>query len=272
MVESQGNGCEQADRELVRHRTKEVRTRRIREQTERRLSAYVAAAAAGMALAAPSADASVVGATINEPLVNGTATFAVDGQPWTLSGNWFFSWRSYGGIPASSHRFWASAGTARLGGPGYLMRSARSVWPEMLAAGAAIGSGAGKFGPSPFGSEIGWFESSPITLRVYGPCAFAGCGPGYFGIQFTVDGATHYGWILMELTGAPCQHGAEGSPVACSDTGEVFSYAYNTVPGESITAGDPPSTPEPGTLGLLALGSLGLGFWRRKKAARTSVV
>lgn len=50
-------------------------------------------------------------------------------------------------------------------------------------------------------------------------------------------------------------------------TGEVTGYAYETNPNESIGAGQISEGPEPGTLGLLALGSLGLGYWRRKKQA-----
>ena len=48
--------------------------------------------------------------------------------------------------------------------------------------------------------------------------------------------------------------------------GVVTGYAYDTIANQPIAAGQT-STPEPGTLGLLALGSLGLGFWRRKTRA-----
>jgi len=48
-------------------------------------------------------------------------------------------------------------------------------------------------------------------------------------------------------------------------TAVLTGYAYDTVAGQSLTAGQG-QAPEPGTVGLLALGSLGLGFWRRRKA------
>ena len=72
----------------------------------------------------------------------------------------------------------------------------------------------------------------------------------FLGFRFTSDGQLHYGWADFSL-----------SPFG----GSFGPYAYDTVPNQSILAGQTSSTPEPGTLGLLALGSLGLGFWRRKK-------
>ena len=43
----------------------------------------------------------------------------------------------------------------------------------------------------------------------------------------------------------------------------LTGYAYDTVADQAVTAGEG-QTPKPGTLDLLALGSLGLGFWRRR--------
>jgi PEP-CTERM motif len=37
----------------------------------------------------------------------------------------------------------------------------------------------------------------------------------------------------------------------------------------TATACTTPNVPEPGSLGLLALGSLGLAFWRKRKAGNT---
>jgi PEP-CTERM motif len=76
---------------------------------------------------------------------------------------------------------------------------------------------------------------------------------GYLGLEFQIDGQTHFGWAELDVNFE-------------SGDGSILGYAYDTVAEQSLEAGQTSSTPEPGTLGLLALGSLGLGFWRRRKA------
>ena len=82
----------------------------------------------------------------------------------------------------------------------------------------------------------------------------------YLGLTFDINGQVHFGWAeLINVTTV-----AGGGDVEIS--GELVAYAYDTVADQSIEAGQTSTAaPEPGTLGLLALGSLGLGFWRRKK-------
>jgi hypothetical protein len=82
-------------------------------------------------------------------------------------------------------------------------------------------------------------------------------GTGYVGFLFGPDNDVHYGWASVDVT-------LVSSDFSVSYEVGVTGYAYNTVPNQPILAGQTSSTPEPGTLGLLALGSLGLGFWRRK--------
>ena len=77
----------------------------------------------------------------------------------------------------------------------------------------------------------------------------------YLGLEFEINGQEHYGWARLSVT---------NGPDISIDT-VLTGYAYNTVAGQQILAGQG-AVPEPGTLGLLALGSLGLGFWRRRKA------
>ena len=97
----------------------------------------------------------------------------------------------------------------------------------------------------------------------YGPWAHG--GNGFLGLRFTIGGQVHYGWIELNV---------HDFYQTRDDYGElVVSYAYDTVANQGIFAGEgfrganllSDAAPEPGTLGLLALGSLGLGFWQRKR-------
>jgi hypothetical protein len=92
---------------------------------------------------------------------------------------------------------------------------------------------------------------------------------GYLGLKFKVKGEIHYGWARFTGTSY--------------NGGTLTGYAYETVPGKAIIAGatkgsddaEPTAalsshTPEPVTLGALALGAPGLSIWRREEpAART---
>jgi hypothetical protein len=82
-------------------------------------------------------------------------------------------------------------------------------------------------------------------------------GANYVGIKFLEDGQEHYGWVQLQNAGCDCFWLSPGG------------WAYNTVANAPINAGQTTATPEPPTLGLLALGSLGLGFWRKRKAGNT---
>jgi hypothetical protein len=95
----------------------------------------------------------------------------------------------------------------------------------------------------------------------------------YLGLRFQVKGQTHYGWARLNVKVA--------RPPDASITAILTGYAYETVPNKAIIAGrtkgldaiglesdatvDRP-TPEPATLGLLALGSPGVSIWRREES------
>jgi hypothetical protein len=115
----------------------------------------------------------------------------------------------------------------------------------------------------------------------YGPWANGGKGfkGHYLGLKFHINGQFHYGWARLTTTG--------GWPRSAILTG----YAYETIPGKSIIAGQTkealvesdygagaslanplPDTPLPGSLGMLALGAQDVPLWRRKESAVEGVL
>ena len=78
---------------------------------------------------------------------------------------------------------------------------------------------------------------------------------GYFGIRFNPGDGFHYGWVKLQTNGNASQWA-------------ILGGAYNSVVGESILAGQGPTTPvpEPATsAALLALGAAGLVAYRQRK-------
>jgi hypothetical protein len=93
---------------------------------------------------------------------------------------------------------------------------------------------------------------------------------GYLGLMFKSKGSIHYGWARLTVDATyPCFEAT------------LTGYAYETIPGRSIKAGQTKGpddvverpdaalttpTPEPATLGMLALGERGLSIWRREES------
>jgi hypothetical protein len=96
----------------------------------------------------------------------------------------------------------------------------------------------------------------------------------YLGLRFQLNGRAHYGWAKLTVEGA--------------SYAKLTGYAYETIAGKAINAGqtkeadDPtnedlgpgasltspiPDTPQPASLGMLALGAQGVPIWRRKESA-----
>jgi len=75
---------------------------------------------------------------------------------------------------------------------------------------------------------------------------------GYVGFKFESDEGTHFGWVQVDM---------DASPV---NAFTVVDYAWGDV-GDDVFAGE---VPEPGSLGLLATGAVGLMLWRRKRRGK----
>jgi hypothetical protein len=111
--------------------------------------------------------------------------------------------------------------------------------------------------PLPGGAQIGPgkpFQASATCMAylVYG--ALSSGGPWkeakdrYLGLAFTIDGKEHFGWARLSL-----------SKFLFNNTAEIEGYAYETIPGKPIVAGDEGNSAQAsapsGTLGELALGA-----------------
>jgi hypothetical protein len=83
-------------------------------------------------------------------------------------------------------------------------------------------------------------------------------GTGFIAFRFNLGAGREYGWARVRMD--------EGIPF---HPFTLIDYAFAD-PGESISTGQ---VPEPGSLGLLALGGAGLLAWRQKRAkAKASAV
>jgi hypothetical protein len=126
-------------------------------------------------------------------------------------------------------------------------------YPYNMAPGALLSANSPSYINSSFPGFIqqyGWMASGAPGTGTYAS-EFQQAGPGYVGLHFESASGTHYAWIRVEMTG-DTYNGIT-----------VTDWAYNDTDGASILVGQ---IPEPGSLGLLALGGAGLLAWRRKRA------
>jgi len=123
------------------------------------------------------------------------------------------------------------------------------TWAAALPAGAIIG-------------RLSRFnQRSPATLAFlysgfsYGP--WVDLKNHYLGFAFIINGQKHFGWARLSFNSFLCYRCIAG----------ITGYAYETVPGKAIIAGDEGQTeqagPESATLGVLASGSVALSLWRK---------
>ncbi len=85
----------------------------------------------------------------------------------------------------------------------------------------------------------------------YANSEFKTAGVGFLGVKFNTD---QYGWIRVNMNGPN------------NNTFTIVDYAYADR-GETINFGQTTAVPEPSSLSLLALGSVGILAWRRRRAS-----
>ncbi|HMP69303.1 MAG TPA: PEP-CTERM sorting domain-containing protein [Pirellulaceae bacterium] len=88
----------------------------------------------------------------------------------------------------------------------------------------------------------------------YANSQFLNAGDGYLAFRF--NGGTQYGWARVNMSG-----------VQPGNNYTIVEYAYGSV-GTSVAVGQ---IPEPSSLGLLALGAVGLAAFRRRRETQTAV-
>jgi len=233
---------------------------RLPESLGRRLSTYaLAAGAAGVGLLAlaPAANAGIVYKQVNLTIAAG------DSPPGALTGIDL----NGDGINDLSFQHWIHGSNSRFTFRSYetalippIDRGPRGLILGPLATGYQIGPGDNLGG----GGRVKGFVLTPETRINSGAWATAlggFYGAGFLGVELAIDGQAHYGWLYLAIeVPLVSRDGSSGDDA-------VLDYAYETNPNESIRAGQTSDAPEPGTLGLLALGALGLGLWRRAKTS-----
>ena len=111
--------------------------------------------------------------------------------------------------------------------------------------------------PLPGGAVIGPgkpFQASASCMAVLGYGSLSSTGPWkeakhrYLGFAFVIDGKEHFGWARLSL-----------NKFLFNNTAIIEGYAYETIPGKPIVAGDQgnadTSSNSGATLGELALGA-----------------
>jgi hypothetical protein len=220
----------------MKKRNRTVEKASLPQALEKRLAVYALAAGAGMlALAAPTQASIIVDTT---PI-----SFPSSSPYLTINGVQQLDFDAVFGTGSGSLKVFSPFGNG----------ASAEIIVAPLTKGAAIGPGRSFVS---FGTLASNF---PHSSGVHGPCANK---TGYLGFEFKSHGHTYFGWAHLSVKANP----------TAGESGVISEFAYDTLPGQTIDAGQtsqPSPTPEPGsfTLSLLALGAAGLFVLRKRKLA-----
>lgn len=227
--------------------------------TQQRLNAYaLAASAAGVgafAIALP-AQGKIIYTPVHHVIKQGS-TYKLD-----VNHDGFVDFTVNDTYKATSSGFYATLSAAPAAGNGLEGWTGPRPWAFALKPGAAIG-------PRHYFPGKVLVEAASLAGSLTYAGSWVNVNHRYAGLQFKIKGKTHYGWARFNV------QVTNRSSITATLTG----YAYETVPGKPIRAGQTKSTDQTAVeptsqrvparkspaLGLLATGAPGLSLWRRKE-------
>jgi len=253
------------------------------ESTHHRLNMYALAAGAagvGMLALAQPAEAKIVYTKANEQILGQGSRLQLDLNHDGIN-DFFFRRNSSAHFTTSllvytkvfKNDIWGTQSTNGLKLASALRRGFR-IGPSKHFSSGFTGSSGSSWGKIMWKVQGCGTQTQTCTTHKFGPW-----GPPisnrYLGLQFRIKGKRHYGWARVSWINGEYT---------------LTGYAYETIPNQPIIAGktsgpveinrsveqlNPASltsaTPEPATLGLLAMGSPTLSIWRRKESAETAL-
>jgi hypothetical protein len=271
------------------------RTSAFSGSAQRRLNTYaLAASAAGvslMALTQPS-EAEIVYTPANAT-VNRSSSYSLDlnhdGIVDFMIADHAGEWGSGAG---TEQVLLVQAGKSNQVNCAYSFCLSTFIYAAALRRGAQIGQPQRRHGW--LGHEAIMAEEILLNGSTLYANSWANVANQYLGLRFQIDGEVHFGWARLSVK----FHG--GTPAERTWEAHLTGYAYETVPGKAIIAGqtsgvsnDNKSGPEavgrsvviPGSarrrrapaplqiapLGTLALGASGIALWRREDIVSASI-